>query len=558
MKRTWLIMAFLASFGMVSAQEEDTTTVERQINIEKEYTPEIKNVKRKDIEYKIEETSVKPSNLTYSNYALPINPQTPFSPLAPEKQSVVKLKAAKTGYADLGLGFNMNWRAEGYYKILNTESNFLDVHLKHFGIYTGKNDPKAYIRTGINFDYKHTISSGHQIDANILYRNQYYSYYGKDDLKWDTLKALNYQKFQSRHTLNMSVGAHSTKSIKDWDYKADLGYRMDDLQYEDLTELYIFGGVTGYKTFGKHQIELKVRSEGYIYNSIGNILDNSNNAFVEVSPYYNLNMPLLDLRVGARMVMACVRGGVFNAMPDVTATLHPHKMIRLTLAAVGDYRCNSVANVMDINPYFIFNDTLKNTYTPADFRLGLTVTPIRDLSLNARVQYAIINNEVNFSNKREIYKPEAPVTRYFISDFVNVNHLQIGLNARYVFKERYSFMADFAWNKWFTRGDGEIFYKPECELHLGMEFMPIDNLRLDVNYYLATGRCYFDAKNLNIDDLNDINDLNIGASYLIKKLVTVYVRANNILGSIDKVKWQNWNGYDNIGFNMTFGAKIIF
>ncbi|MCQ2344864.1 MAG: hypothetical protein MJ002_08155 [Paludibacteraceae bacterium] len=571
MKGTWIIMALLATYGFASAQQDDSTHVERQINIEKEYTPEIKDVKRKDIEYNIEEFAVRPSNLTYSNYALPINPQTPFSPLEAEKQNVVKLKAAKTGYADIGLGFNMNWRAEGYYKILKSESNILDVHLNHIGVYYGKKDPKAFIHTGVSFDYKHLAYTGHQIDANVSYRNRYYSYYGEDQLGWDTLKKLDYQQFQSRHTLNMSASAHSTKSMNDWDYKADLGYKMDDLQYDDLAELNLFGGVTGYKSFGKHQVELKLFCDGYIYSSVGDVMKHSNNVFVELAPYYNLNTSFIDLRVGARMLMACMRGQVFNAMPDVTATIHPHKMVRLTLAAVGDYRRNTVATMMDMNPYYIFNDTLKNSYTPADFRLALTVTPVSELTLSARANYAFNKNEVNFFNAFHSDFNGLYETRYFNALYIDVKHLLVGFTARYTFKERYSFMADFAWNKWFTAEDEEIWNKPECELHVGVEMMPIDGLRFDVNYYLATGRKYSKINDINQENIdgrltlkdctgkmNDIHDLNIGGSYLIKNLVTVYVRANNILGSIKDIRWQRWNGYDNMGFNMTFGAKIAF
>lgn len=564
-------MAFLVSFGVAAAQDEDSTRVERQINIEKEYTPEIKDVKRKDIEYKVEEFSVRPSNLIYSNYALPIDPQTPFSPLEAERQSVVRLKAAKTGYADLGVGFNMNWRAEGYYKILNTDDDILDVHLDHLGTYWGKKDPKAFIRTGVNFDYKHNFGKEHQLYANVMYRNRYYSYYGDDDLDWDTLKALDFQQFQCRHALNMNVGAQSVKSINDWDYKANIGYRLDDLQFDEIAENHIFGGLTGYKTLGKHQVELKIHFDGYVYGSVGNVMKHSNNAFVEVSPYYNFNTSFMDLRVGARILMTCLRGQAFNAMPDVTATLHPHKMVRLTFAAVGDYRCNSVATMMDMNPYYVFNDTLKDTYTPADFRLALTVTPVSGLTLNAMAQYAFHKNEVNFFNAFGSDINGLYETRYFNAMYIDANHLSVGLTARYMLKERYAFTADFVWNKWFTEENEVIWNKPECELHVGMEFMPIDDLRFDINYYLATGRKCCDVKSyssviagdgLTLKDVSskmaDIHDLNIGGSYLIKKLVTVYVRANNILGSIKDIRWQRWNGYDNLGFNMTFGVKIAF
>ena len=558
MKRTWIILALLASVGSLMAQQQDTTHVERQINIEKEYTPEIKDTKRKDIEYKVEETAVQPSDLRYSNYSLPIVPKTPFSPVEAERQNAVKLKAAKSGYAEIGAGFNMNWRAEGYYKILNTEENLLDVYLNHWGIcYGGKQNPKTYLNSKIAFDYKHFIYSGHELHANVGYRNLYYSFYGIDSTQWDSLKTYDMLQYQCRHTLNLDFNAHSTKSMNGWDYKAEIGYRMDDLQYSDLAELYMYGGATGLKAFGKHQIELRLRAEGYIYSNVGNRLANCNNALVELSPYYNLNLKWMDLHMGARLLFSCVRGSVFNAMPDVTATFHLHKMVRITAAALGDYHTNSVASLMDGNPYYIFQDTLYNTYTPADFRLGITITPASGLMLNLRAAYAFVNNDVNYMN---IVSDDGKFnSRYFEAEFINTQHLSASASASYTLKDRYLFHADFTWNRWYANEYAEhLSYKPECELHAGVELMPIDGLRFDVNYYLATGRKYYDVLKGESVKMTNIHDLNIGASYLIKKLVSVYVHANNILGSVENLRWQRWNGYDNLGFNMTFGAKISF
>ena len=61
MKHIYITLLALAtcSFAVSAQEENDTVTVNRQINIEKEYTPEIKAVKRKNIEYQIEEAQTK-------------------------------------------------------------------------------------------------------------------------------------------------------------------------------------------------------------------------------------------------------------------------------------------------------------------------------------------------------------------------------------------------------------------------------------------------------------------------------------------------------------------
>lgn len=554
MKRILTLFAIAALCFTLSAQTtNDTTSVERQINIEKEYTPEIKEVKRRDIEYNIEDFRVRPSNLEYSNYVLPLIPKTPFTPLEAEKQNLFRLKADKAGFAELAFGFNFNWKAEAYYKILNTRDDRLDIHLDHWGTYWNlkKSDPKAYIRTGLGLDYEHDFGSEHRLTAGLTYRNRYYSYYGADSLLWDSLPSLGMQKFQCRHTFDVNVGARSLKSMRGWDYSARLDYRMENLQYIRQTEHNISLAAAGMKSFGKHQIELDLTLDGAIYSGV----EHSNNLIVGLAPYYNVDLKWMDLHAGFRMDFATVRGRVFNIMPDIRAAFHIHRMVRLNVDITGDYRTNTLSRLLDINPYFVFTDTLQNTYTPADFRLGLTVTPVAGLTLNVNAQYAIERNAVQFSN----LLLNDTLTRYFRADYVNAQHLSIGFTGNYILKDRYTFLADFRWNKWFTKDDvPAMLYRPAIELHLGVGVMPIKGLNITADYYLATGRQALNPLDGSLIGMTDMHDLNIGVSYLIRNIVTVYAQANNVLSSVPSLRWQSWQGYDNMGFNMAFGLRLKF
>lgn len=555
MKRLLIIIALAATTLTARAQQQqdDTTQVERRINIEKEYTPEIKEVKRKDIEYNIEDFRVRPSNLEYSNYVLPIIPHTPFTPLEARKQDFIKLRGAKQGFAELAFGFNFNWKAEAYYKILNTQADQLDVHLDHWGTYWGlkSDDPKVYIRTGIGLDYLHNIGQNHRLEATIDYRNRYYSYYGADSLRWNDLDSLGLNRYQCRHTLHAAFGARSTRSMHGWDYEAGVDYRMENLQYLRQTEHLIKVQGRGFRSFGIHQVELDLSLEGVAYAG----LRNNNNLVVELAPYYNVNVSWMDLHAGLRMDFACMRGTVFNIMPDIRAAFHLHPMVRLNVDITGDYSQQTLARTLDICPYYIFTDTLRNAYTPADFHLGLTVTPAPGLTLNVGAQYAIRNGVLNFSNT---LADSLTLTRYMRADYVRAQHLAISFAGTYVLKDRYTFHADFRWNKWFGRDSVPILYRPDFELHAGINLMPIEGLNITADYYLATGRLALDPVAGTTFRLANIHDLNIGASYTIKKIITVYANANNILSAAKSLRWQSWSGYDTMGFNMAFGLRMAF
>jgi len=567
MKRIYItLIAIAATCCSVAAQEnKDTVTVERHINIEKEYTPEIKEVKRKSIEYQIEEVQTKEADLVYSNYVLPLVPRAPFSPLAPEKQSIVRMRTPKDGFAEIGVGFDLNWRGQAYYKILKSETDQLDVQAIHYGTYWGesKENPKVNIYTNVGANYSHFIDKKHELGASVAYTNRYYSYYGSDSLHWNNLDTAH--RFQSRHTMNAEFTARSIKTMKDWDYEAAAGYVLNDLQYCDIIEHDVYVRGQGRRTFGKHQIELNLKGEGWIYNKN---LNGYNNVVVEFEPAYNLNHKAVDLHAGIRMAVSAMQGDAFYAMPNITAAFHAHKMLRIDLAATGDLRTNQLSQIMDINPYFnVFaannkQATQNNTYKPIDASLALNITPVSNLTIKPFASFRYIMNELIFENAyvNDEYGNEK-LTRYFNYNQINsLPEVTVGIYANYILLDRYQFTVDYRWNCYeFEKRDYAIWNRPTNELHAGVDLKPIDDLNITLNYYMATGRMMPDyAKGTGSIKMNDIHDLNIGASYLILKKVTVFVEANNILGSIEKLKWQTWNGYNSMGFNMTLGAKFSF
>jgi len=569
MRRIYItLIAIAASCCAVAAQDSnDTVVVDRQINIEKEYTPEIKEVKRKNIEYQIEEVQTKEADLVYSNYVLPLIPRTPFTPLAPEKQSIVRMRTPKDGFAEIGMGFDLNWRAQAYYKVLKSETDKLDVQMRHYGTYWGegasKLNPKVNIYTGVGSTYSHIFDKKHEIAAQLGYHNNYYSYYGSDELFWSDLDTMH--RFQSRHTLNAEFSARSLKSLKDWDYEASAGYVLNNLQYVGLTEHDVFVSGQGRRTFGKHQIELNLKAEGWIYSKN---ISGYENAVVEFEPAYNLNHKVVDLHAGVRMAVSAIQGDAFYAMPNITAAFHAHKMLRIDIAATGDLRTNQLSQILDINPYFnIFNAsgkkaTQSNTYKPIDASLALSITPVSNLTIKPSASFRYIMNELNFENgfvNDDL--GNAKRTRYF--DYTQINslpELTAGIYVNYILLDRYQFTVDYKYNLYeFEKRTYEIWNRPTNELHAGVDLRPIDDLNITLNYYFANGRM---IRNYNagegISFMNDIHDLCIGASYLILKKATVFIEANNILGSMKDFKWQTWNGYNSMGFNMTFGAKMSF
>lgn len=566
MRRFWLTIGICAAAIAVNAQEsKDTATVNRQINIEKEYTPEIKDVKRKNIEYKVEETESQSSTLEYSNYVMPVNPEPSTTPLEAEKLTVAKLKNAKDGYAEIGMGFNLNWEAEAYYRILKSDVNKLDVNLRHIGTYwkAGKDaiDPKVDIRTGVGFDYLHDIGNDHQLRASLDYHNSYYSYYGKDSLNWEDFDKAG--QFMSRHTLDAMFGARSIKSMKEWDYDTEMRFNMNNFQYVKISEFDIAAEGKAYRSFGIHQIEFGAGLEGVFHSGDKTMLQENSidsKLFVNMGAAYNLNHKWVDLHAGFKFAFSCLQGRVFNAMPDIRANFHLHEMVRLGVYLTGDFKPTTLASTLDANPYALLQGIKENEYKPVIAKVSITTTPVAGLTLTAGLKYEYILDELMFCNSIT----DGKMSRYFDSFTTRYHNLAPVFSGSYEFKDRYRVFADFQYN--FRLGEkylkGTLWHRPDAELHVGAELQPIDDLVIGVNYYLGYGMYapseFTDGDVTGIKRMPTIHDLNLSASYLIKKKVTVFVKANNILGSVEKLKWQRWNGYESMGFNMVFGLKMAF
>ena len=136
MRTFYYILLFLAISINIIAQNNDTAIIDRNINIEKEYIPEIDEAKVQKFNIKTQEPAVPDAQFNYSTYASGVQPESNFYPLAPQEQPKPKRQNQKKGYAELGFGYPINWSAELFYPLYNKKNTNFDFHLDHNGLYT--------------------------------------------------------------------------------------------------------------------------------------------------------------------------------------------------------------------------------------------------------------------------------------------------------------------------------------------------------------------------------------------------------------------------------------
>ena len=529
----------------IIAQNNDTTIIDRNVNIEKEYIPEIEPAESQKFNIKTQEPNIPEAKFNYSTYASDVQPSSNFYPLDPQEQAKPKRTSLKKGYAELGFGYPINWSAELFYPLYNKKNTNFDFHLDHTGLFT---NTIQLIQTDLDIILHQKINNNHQLNSAISYNNDYYNYYG-DGIKFDSLP-------QIIHRANALIGMQSTNRINGWGYRADLSYNGMFLHYAPINEHRIILDGEVSKILGKKPLNIGIFADINILNSQLSTPDSllPTTAVIGLLPSYDIVLDNLKFHLGAKAYFSINKGQIFNAMPDVTINYNEGKTLSIYAGITGDYQIHTLSSTLEHCRYFNPYSTgiTLNTYTPADFFAGFRLKPfLEGLMVDAHVNYKFVYNDYLIRNV--IDSVSNNYMNIFTADFSNTQILSTGARVNYNYQNKYVAHASFKYN-YYTVADSTLTMvnRPSWEIEVGTEMTPIKGLAINADFY--TGLGYKAILPTGVIDLPNHFDLNIGAAYTFHEQCTVFARFNNIINS----KYQYFYGYENIGFNCLFGVKITF
>ena len=529
----------------IIAQNNDTTIIDRNVNIEKEYIPEIEPAESQKFNIKTQEPNIPEAKFNYSTYASDVQPSSNFYPLDPQEQAKPKRTSLKKGYAELGFGYPINWSAELFYPLYNKKNTNFDFHLDHTGLYT---NTIQLIQTDLDIILHQKINNNHQLNSAISYNNDYYNYYG-DGIKFDSLP-------QIIHRANALIGMQSTNRINGWGYRADLSYNGMFLHYAPINEHRIILDGEVSKILGKKPLNIGIFADVNILNSQLSTPDSllPTTAVIGLLPSYDIVLDNLKFHLGAKAYFSINKGQIFNAMPDVTINYNEGKTLSIYAGITGDYQIHTLSSTLEHCRYFNPYSTgiALNTYTPANFFAGFRLKPfLEGLMVDAHVNYKFVYNDYFIRNVIDYVSNN--YMNIFTADFSNTQILSTGARVNYNYQNKYVAHAGFKYN-YYTVADSTLTMvnRPSWEVEVGTEMTPIKGLAINADFY--TGLGYKAILPTGVIDLPNHFDLNIGAAYTFHEQCTVFARFNNIINS----KYQYFYGYENIGFNCLFGVKITF
>ncbi len=588
--RTTLISIALLIATLVPAQEQelsDTATVERTIQVEKDYIPEIKDVKRPQIELKARNISSTKDNVEYSQYDEIITPRSTFTPLPQTDLRILKRRKADNGFAQLAFGFPINWNAEVFYPLVDKSKTSITLHGRHNGIYTTPSNSKQFIDTEIDFNIKHKVSRKTMIFAELAYTNLFYNYYGVSSINSPSTTYFNVNNQILRgdsimptspqviHGVNASFGLKNIKADADLRYTARADYKFTHFTNNHLDEHTVtaYGGIS--KSFLKmHALNIYADVNATIYNQPANIIptQSTTNTVIGIYPSYTLSLDNLRVRAGAKIFVSTPNGTTITGSPDVHVSYLYKDLLDITAGIDGYYMVNSLSNIIKENAYYNPNLAITdNTYSPFKIYASVNVKPIKGLLINGYINFATVKNQYFFTNQQfqQLTDPtlglnsptQTLYSNMFTADISNANLFRTGFAAKYNHKEKYIAYLNFDYTKGVTSAAIQPWYLPTFKVKVGGDVELIDNLHLHLNFNFESGGIY-KTPNLDgtacISKLSNIYDLNFSAYYTIMNRWTIFANVNNILGNISGLEYSRWYGYRDMGCNVLFGLNFSF
>lgn len=593
MKRIVFNIALLSAFSTVIAQNAaDTTnvasatdtTIKRNIEVVREYTPVIKEAGKINTMPELKDVNTKKIEIDYKVWTSTFKPKTDIIPsldyaLASQEHN----EYSREGFLRLGGGNYKSFLGELYTPIYRSELSLLDFYLKHnssFGDITLKKDNYSAISNdvlskGLYNDNKARISFLRSIKIREIssYGEFGYNRFNNYGLNNDLIKfsEANKDKEEPKYENDNQKNSHLTAAfnfrfrskdyISQWKYDLQTNWRLLKTYY-DVAENTIYTDLAASYRMPESILSLKLQMYNVFMSTPKDSIpynfknaDNFNNfTVIKFNPYYTFVNEIGRLNLGLKASFGINQGRKIAFSPDITGQVRVIDNIWYVYAGVtGDYKVNTLRSLENI--YISPDARPEDTYIPLDIFLGTKLNIAKSVNADIHVGYKIINNQYFFVNKKD---STGMKNTFDVVYDKNIGQFNCGAAVNYNFREKVDFSFKIGYNKWSLEKQEEAWLMPSAQIGLGISYIPTDYLRFNINYDLEAGRKALMGKdkdkNAIVADLENVNDISLGANYKLMSFLDVFARFNNILNKRSEV----WYGYPSQGFNFLLGLTLTF
>ena len=446
---------------MNMSAQSDSSIIKKDITIEKEYTPTIKDAGKINELPSISEPKLNPSPVKYSDFTTTLEPEYEVRQLEAARLKSKDRNASKNGFLRLGIANYLGTLGDLVLPIVQTEKYSLDFNLNHKGIFDG-HDGATHHKTDASVGFDRYFQEGDLfVDAGYSFRG--FNYYGDNKLDKNESYTINNTDVLGKNFFYDNAYIHT--------WNAAVGYKSypDDDLVNSLSASIAYDGFMPNEGLAQHHIDTRINykrsvtddSWGIDLNLQNFIYDGSKlddfyskpNAMVyfKLNPYYQFMRKRWNLKIGAILNTSNVGSNSVAPTADINGTLTLVKNTLFFYAAIeGDYRTNSLPDMLNLCHYINLNEQIKPTYSPFDIKAGFKLKILYNLLTDLSVEYKMYKDMCFLVNDTATSAAATVQTNVFTPHYKDANVFTASFRSTYNFNEIMDFLLSFKYHKWFT------------------------------------------------------------------------------------------------------------
>lgn len=553
--RTITIFLSIIWVANLNAQIKDTTNLpSEEVEVVKYFKTTLQEAQMIPIDLPTIPEKKEPGSLGINyikNPPLPLNVEIPDPEIRALAFTEDKEYFSNNGIMKLGYGNLKSPELEGHYHYFIED--WFEVGAKaNFYSAEGKDIPGQKMRdSGLGIYAAYFLNPQTKVKASIdgSWDKRYFYDFIPDNREIDDHK-------RNINNYNFDASIHHTpfqnkKLILNSDFFIDNIGLIDSLMLNNVRSKETTIGITNHwgKRFGNNS-EAGIYLDSKISSTNSVTLIDTSYSRIELEPFLMLSLGALTTKLGVHYDKTSNVSGpndnVIWPLIDLKYSLKGTG-INLILRTDVDSYVNNINSISSTNPFWTasFNETYYPITASKSFQAGISGNAF-DLA------YDFMASRINHKNHL-FFKGTFDGISYLTSD-MNETNLALDLNYKISL-----FDIDLGIEKrFFSIPDGNPLndgptYNPDLIFEICISENLLNNrLRLSQEFTHQSKREIIDFDIYG--SLSSINDVNLLADFRVSNFLNIYFEAKNVLGS----DYQIWQGFENFGFNMHGGLKLVF
>ncbi|HCC86231.1 MAG TPA: hypothetical protein DEQ06_06545 [Porphyromonadaceae bacterium] len=562
-------MAALAFSAGLFAQTPDSL-LRRQLELERDFNPSLLDADKINSLPALREPAVQKANTNYSTWAGRTTPPLEIALPRPANIMTEIPYSLKKGYLSFQAGNYANLDGAFGYRFVEQAKHNLAFTFLHNSTngdinYVQDSDPAgntAYLMDNLGKLAYRYDADAMLFDMEVSYLHALFNYYG------NTFEHERYfdNENQRLGVFNARLGLQSKES--------------DRLNYRGSLDFSNFSTKFGYTLNGEpirgnqlnamagfdkpfRDINTKIGIDGSLFTTFYQG-DFDNYFLLNASPYIRFGELNRSARLGVNVLFQDADKMRIRVAPNVKLHWGLTDHTSLYANILGGFQNNTFLEMMNESRYFLYYTPVKPAFSIIDIDGGIKIGEINGFRFDIFGGYRktddahflvhhgqeVIGGDV-LGNFREVLSPV----------YGSLSHTHIGglfqsniwapLDLSLLLKKNFYDVTDMTIYG-VQVADPKAYNKPGLEIELTGSLEVNENLHFSMNYYFANDRwSYYEGQN---SEMDNINDLNMGASYRISDAFSFSVKANNMMNQ----QYDLWYGHPSQGFSLMGGFTFLF